>query len=668
MSAEGRRPAPRDGLPEVTIHPHGFTLRTAQGNLIQVPSGRKSLDRFLTLWWDLHNPANGYFSRYDVPFHSAETFIVEAPDYGHLTTSETVSFWVWLEVAYARFTGDFSLLHYAMDITEEFAIPKYQPTVGSYNSSNPALYAPEEAYPALYPVPFDQGARPGKDPLSEEFRKEYGDSIYGMHWLIDTTNWYGFGSDDKPNFINTFQRGVQESVWETIPHPSVEDFRFGSLTSGYLDLFARDSGGYKRQWRYTTAPDADARIVQAIYDAWLIASAKGDQIALGNLTEKAAKMGDFLRYSMFDKYFKPMGCESPDCPPGNGQDNVHYLLSWYYSWGGSSPIDSGAWSWRIGSSHAHFGYQNPVVAYALSKMPEFKPKTASGALMWAKSLDRQLEFYQWLQSSEGAIAGGATNSYRGQYGRHPDGLPKFYGMVYEENPVYQDPGSNSWFGWQAWSMQRVAQYYRETGDPRAANLLDRWVDWISREVKLTSDGAYEIPATLGWSGAPVGDNSHADSTDKDLNVKVLDRTRDVGVMGSLAKTLLQYAQAVQKHRGKNRNDVSNLASDMLDRMWTAARDTKGLSVSEQRSDYRRLTDPVYVPPDYRGMTADGATIDQNATFSSLRPKYKDDPEFNRTQDAISRGETPVFNYHRFWAQVEAALAYAELEAGSLTIH
>ena len=47
-------------------------------------------------------------------------------------------------------------------------------------------------------------------------------------------------------------------------------------------------------------------------------------------------MGDFLRYALFDKYFKKMGCDSPYCAPGTGEDSAHYLLSWYYAWGGSS--------------------------------------------------------------------------------------------------------------------------------------------------------------------------------------------------------------------------------------------------------------------------------------------------------------------------------------------
>ena len=42
-------------------------------------------DRFMELWDDLHDPANGYFSPEGIPYHSIETMIVEAPDYGHVT-------------------------------------------------------------------------------------------------------------------------------------------------------------------------------------------------------------------------------------------------------------------------------------------------------------------------------------------------------------------------------------------------------------------------------------------------------------------------------------------------------------------------------------------------------------------------------------------------------
>ena len=79
-------------------------------------------------------------------------------------------------------------------------------------------------------------------------------------------------------------------------------------------------------------------------------------------------MGDYLRYAMFDKYFKKIGnCVGPStCPAGTGKDSEHYLISWYYAWGGSLDT-AGGWAWRIGDGASHQGYQNPMAAYALSE-------------------------------------------------------------------------------------------------------------------------------------------------------------------------------------------------------------------------------------------------------------------------------------------------------------
>ena len=47
--------------------------------------------RFLTQYNKIKDPANGYFSAQGIPYHCVETLIVEAPDYGHQTTSEAFS-------------------------------------------------------------------------------------------------------------------------------------------------------------------------------------------------------------------------------------------------------------------------------------------------------------------------------------------------------------------------------------------------------------------------------------------------------------------------------------------------------------------------------------------------------------------------------------------------
>ena len=60
---------------------------------------------FLTLYNQIMNPANGYFSSKGIPYHSVETLMVEAPDYGHETTSEAWSYYIWLTATYGEVTG-----------------------------------------------------------------------------------------------------------------------------------------------------------------------------------------------------------------------------------------------------------------------------------------------------------------------------------------------------------------------------------------------------------------------------------------------------------------------------------------------------------------------------------------------------------------------------------
>lgn len=380
--------------------------------------------RFLDLYGKITNPANGYFSPQGIPYHSVETLIVEAPDQGHETTSEAYSYLIWLQAMYGKVTGDWSKFNGAWALMEKYMIPTHadQPSNSSYNASKPATYAPEEDTPNEYPAKLDTSVPVGSDPIAGELKSAYGtDDVYGMHWLQDVDNVYGYGdtsggtceggpTQTGPSYINTFQRGPQESVWETVPQPTCDVFKYGG-TNGYLDLFTGDNS-YAKQWKYTDAPDADARAVQAAYwaDVWAKAQGKGGDVTA--TVGKAAKMGDYLRYSMYDKYFKKVGnCVGPStCPAGTGKDSSQYLLSWYYAWGGSTDT-SGGWAWRIGSSHVHGGYQNPLAAYALSSNADLKPKSATGAADWGTSLTRQLEFYRWLQSDEGAIAGGATNSW-----------------------------------------------------------------------------------------------------------------------------------------------------------------------------------------------------------------------------------------------------------------
>ena len=95
-------------------------------------------------------------------------------------------------------------------------------------------------------------------------------------------------------------------MWETVPQPSCDTFEHGG-PYGYLDLSIKDTGAPAKQWKYTNAPDADARAVQAAYWALKWAKEQNKQADVAATVTKAAKMGDYLRYAMFDKYFKKIG-------------------------------------------------------------------------------------------------------------------------------------------------------------------------------------------------------------------------------------------------------------------------------------------------------------------------------------------------------------------------
>ncbi|MEW2287682.1 glycoside hydrolase family 48 protein [Streptomyces sp. NPDC047841] len=654
------------GSATFTASATGHTKATV--TVTELPASKAYDARFLDLYGKITNPANGYFSPEGIPYHAVETLIVEAPDQGHETTSEAYSYLLWLQAMYGKVTGDWSKFNGAWDLMEKYMIPTHadQPTNSFYNASKPATYAPELDTPNEYPAKLDSSVSVGPDPIAGELKSAYGtDDVYGMHWIEDVDNVYGYGNEPGkceagptatgPSYINTFQRGSQESVWETVPQPTCDAFKYGGK-NGYLDLFTGDSS-YAKQWKYTDAPDADSRAVQAAYWADVWAKAQGKSSDVSATVAKAAKMGDYLRYAMYDKYFKKIGnCTSPSCPAGTGKDASHYLLSWYYAWGGATDTSAG-WAWRIGSSHVHGGYQNPLAAYALSSVADLKPKSATGAADWGKSLQRQLEFYQWLQSSEGAIAGGATNSWQGRYAAPPAGASTFYGMYYDWQPVYHDPPSNQWFGFQAWSMERVAEYYQQTGNASAKAILDKWVKWALSKTTINPDGTYRIPSTLQWSGQPDTWNASSPGSNSSLHVTVADYTDDVGVAASYAKTLTYYAAKSGDSAAKS------TAKALLDGMWNNYQDSLGIAVPETRTDYSRFGDSVYVPSGWTGTMPNGDAINASSTFASLRSFYKSDPNWSKVEAYLKGGAAPVFTYHRFWAQADIALAmgsYAEL--------
>ena len=643
------------------------------------PAQSSYIQEFTTQYNKLKAPGNGYFSPEGIPYHSIETLMVEAPDHGHETTSEAFSFWLWLEAQHGRVSGDWAPFNQAWTTMETYIIPSSAGQPGgqsTYNANDPADYAPEFNQPSGYPSPLDANITAGQDPLAGELQQTYGNRlIYQMHWLLDVDDAYGFGTGrtsaecgdntQRVTYINTYQRGPQESVWETVPHPSCETGRFGQSGSGFPPLFVQGSGA--NQWRYTSAPDADARAVQAAYWALRWATEQGRQSQISATVAKAAKMGDFLRYAMYDKYFKNPGCASPSCPAGSGKSSSNYLLSWYAAWGGDI---SNAWSWRIGSSHNHGGYQNPVAAWALSPAgpAALRPQSPSAAADWQQSLTRQVQFYKWLQSAEGAIAGGATNSWDGAYAARPAGAPQFFGLSYDVDPVYHDPPSNQWFGFQAWGMQRLAElFFLVPSQTMAKSVLDKWVTWAISQTTLGSGSSFQIPNEMTWSGAPAANfntNTGTPADNPGLHVTVRNRTNDVGVAAAYARTLIYYAAATPD--STLGQQAKQTAKGLLDRLLLL-KETRGITVPETRNDYNRFDDAwssanqqgLYIPPGFSGRMPNGDQINSSSTFISIRSFLRNDPEWPKVQAYLNGGSAPSFTYHRFWAQSDIAMALAD---------
>ena len=638
---------------------------------------------FLNLYNQMTNSANGYFSPKGIPYHSVEQLIVEAPDYGHETTSETFSYWLWLTADFGRVSGDWTAFNNAWSVTMQYDVPNAanQPGCSAYNASSPATYGPEAASPASYPVALNSSVPVGSDPLSAELTSAYGNcNLDTPMWIMDTDNRYGFGQQEDgtstPSYINTFQRGAEESVWDTVDQPDWDTLSKGESGSGYLALFNNGGGSFAAQYKYTDAPDADARMVQAAYWALQYATTQGNQSQLASTLASAAKLGDYVRYSMYDKYFKQISANcsqvgSVACPAGTSKANEEtYLLSWYYAFGGST---TGAWSWRISGTEIHEGYQNPLAAFALSNTTSLIPLSPSAKTDWGTSLTTQLNLMQWLQSSEGAIAGGVTNNWGGNYGdagKPPSGDPTFDGMYYDFEPVYHNPPSNQWFGYQAWPMERVAEYYYVTGNAQAKAVMQKWVSWAESVVTVnTTTGAICEPGQLNWSGQPAASFTTGTSStaqppaNPGLHVTVSGGcSGDIGVAASLAKAYMYYAAK------SGDTTAETAAQNIIDVIHQFYGDSLGFSAPETRTDYSNFTtafnttnfEGLFIPSgwtgSYPGLGSTPMTSADN-TFLSIRPWYTSVANYPEVQNYLNGGAAPVFNYHRFWAEADIATAF-----------
>ena len=162
------------------------------------PTGEYA-QRFLAQYNKIKDPANGYFSPEGIPYHSVETLIVEAPDHGHETTSEAYSYWLWLEAhvrpGHRRLGPVQQRLGHRWRSTSSRRTPTSRRT-RSTTPSKPGDVRARVRPPEQYPSQLDSGVTVGQRPARRraEVAPTAPTDIYGMHWLLDVDNIYGFGT------------------------------------------------------------------------------------------------------------------------------------------------------------------------------------------------------------------------------------------------------------------------------------------------------------------------------------------------------------------------------------------------------------------------------------------------------------------------------------------
>ena len=626
--------------------------------------------RFMSLYDDVYTNGkeNGYLSKDGVPYHSVEELICEAPDYGHETTSEAMSYIVWIAAMHDNLVKD-GVVDGASgsDLADawktlEALIPSKDQQAGFFTQSSLSAQVSAEHPDSIEKYPAEgSSSNTGSNPLHSKFTSAYSSEgrEYLLHWLADVDDWYGFGGSARGEkgdltFINTFQRGDQESCFETIPHPSIETLKYGASGQGMKFAFQSSTS---ESWSYTNAPDAEDRAIQAAFAA--------NRWGVGNkdVSSKAGMMGDFCRNDMYDKYYKEIGCQNMQSSSA-GDKGKHYLMAWYTAWGGDGSSQH-SWAWQIGCSHAHQFYQNPLAAFGLLYDSDLNSgMKAEGATKdYEDSLTRQLEMYLWLSSAEGPFAGGCTNCWMGDYEKYPSGIPQFHKMAYIEQPVYADPGSNNWTGNQYWATQRLAElYYLVCQDSTYSSkgssitpggvsikealktVLDKWVEFFLSETTIDDKGDFKVPSSLKWSGAPNDwSGKYADNSSLHATVAGYQNT-DLGCVCSYANTLIYYAAAngvkdtEASASGSNAEKALYTAQQLLDRTWANARDNIGLTRIDHNGSLARFWEQEVDTDGKTGKYPYGYEVGPGSTFIDIREMYKD----------------PNQSYSDLYAKLEAA--------------
>jgi len=224
-------------------------------------------------------------------------------------------------------------------------------------------------------------------------------------------------------------------------------------------------------------------------------------------------------------------------------------------------------------------------------------------------------------------------------------------MYYDWQPVYHDPPSNNWTGMQGWGMERVCSLYYLSGNEKAGTICRDWAKWVKRNVRVS--GNEIVHATnLEWSGNPdewKPANFNKSGLNASLHGTVSSEGVDLGTLASIIKGLLWVSLKDNDEEGI---DLSIQVMEAIEQY----KDDLGYAVEEDREDYKKFYEEVYIPSGWTGKNAQGAEIKNGVKFIDIRPKYKQDPDWAQIENFYNGGSAPRFRYHRFWAQTEIAVA------------
>ena len=227
-----------------------------------------------------------------------------------------------------------------------------QPTNSFYNAVEAGdVRARVRHCPNEYPAQLDTTVPVGRDPIAAELkpRLRHGATSTACTGCRTSTTSTATATrrrarradDTGPSYINTFQRGPQESVWETVPQPTLR--RLQVRRHERLPGPVHRDASYAKQWKFTNAPDADARAVQAAYWATDVGRRAGQgRRRLRDRRQGARRWATICATRCTTSTSRRSACVEPDAArPAPARTPRTTCISWYYAWGGATDTVGG---------------------------------------------------------------------------------------------------------------------------------------------------------------------------------------------------------------------------------------------------------------------------------------------------------------------------------------